>query len=78
MDGLADIGARNAGFAQRFLSHESIRVKGGSFSGDRRRCIQFWPVSGRARQAFLTPTPTPSVDVVCAARAVDGGSVEFF
>ncbi len=77
MDGLADIGARNAGFAERFLRHEGIRLTGGSLRGERGRRIQFWPVSGRARQAFLSPTQTPAAQAL-APRAADGGSVEFF
>ncbi|MEJ0096641.1 MAG: chemotaxis protein CheD [Methylocella sp.] len=56
-DGLADIGAMNAGFAERFLEHEGIRLIGGSLRGDHGRRIQFWPVSGRARQVLLGPRP---------------------
>ncbi len=48
--GLSNIGQRNAEFAQRFLSDEGIPVVGGSTGGDLPRRIQFWPVSGRARQ----------------------------
>lgn len=78
MDGLADIGARNAAFAERFLRHEGIRMSGGSLRGEHGRRIQFWPVSGRARQAFLTPMQTPAAEAVPAARAASGGAVEFF
>ncbi len=54
MDGLADIGACNASFAEKFLQYEGIRLVGGGLRGDQGRRIQYWPVSGRARQIFLS------------------------
>jgi chemotaxis protein CheD len=53
IDGLTDIGHQNAAFAERFLRDEGIRFTGGSLRGDQPRRIQFWPVSGRARQILL-------------------------
>jgi chemotaxis protein CheD len=53
IDGLTDIGDQNAAFAERFLRDEGIRFTGGSLRGDQPRRIQFWPVSGRARQVLL-------------------------
>ena len=53
IDGLTDVGDQNAAFAERFLRDESIRFTGGSLRGDQPRRIQFWPVSGRARQICL-------------------------
>jgi chemotaxis protein CheD len=53
--GLTDIGELNASFAERFLQAESIPVAGGSLRGNQGRRIQFWPVSGRARQVLLRP-----------------------
>jgi chemotaxis protein CheD len=53
MRGLSDIGAKNAAFAEDFLRKEGIANIGGSLRGDRGRRIQFWPVSGRARQVFM-------------------------
>ena len=61
MSGLTDIGEKNATFAERFLRAEKIPVVGGSLRGDRGRRIQFWPVSGRARQIMLTSTTTEEV-----------------
>jgi chemotaxis protein CheD len=64
MERLSDVGKLNAGFAERFLKHEGIRIIGGSLGGEQGRRIQFWPVSGRARQfmmpldrAFVNPVP---------------------
>jgi chemotaxis protein CheD len=51
--GLTDIGELNASFAERFLRAEGIAIVGGSLRGEQGRRIQFWPVSGRARQVLL-------------------------
>lgn len=53
MDGLADIGAQNSEFAERFVRTEGIRLIGASLRGTQGRRVQFWPVSGRARQAYI-------------------------
>ena len=79
MEGLADIGARNADFAERFLRHEGIRLAGGSLRGERGRRIQYWPGSGRARQVFLHADQIPPPRSAVPARLPPGGgSVEFF
>lgn len=52
-DGLTDVGEKNAAFARDFLTRESIALAGGSLGGGLARRIQFWPVSGRARQQTL-------------------------
>jgi chemotaxis protein CheD len=78
MQGLCDIGALNSQFAERFLRYEGIAYVGGSLGGDRGRRIQFWPTSGRARQAALRKNEAfiaPSVGV--PLRAI-GGEVELF
>jgi len=77
MDGLADIGALNAGFAERFLQNEGIRLVGGSLRGDQGRRIQFWPVSGRARQVFLSASQIPPPQRSPAPKS-PSGAVEFF
>ena len=53
MQGLGDIGATNAKFAQDFLRREGIAITGGSLGGETGRRIQFWPASGRAMQKFV-------------------------
>lgn len=58
--GLTDIGALNVTFAEKFLREEGIELVGGSVGGVYGRRIQFWPVGGRARQAFMT-TETESI-----------------
>lgn len=79
MEGLADIGALNASFAERFLRHEGIRLVGGSLRGEHGRRIQFWPRSGRARQVFLANDQIPPPQKVLSPQGLpDCGSVEFF
>jgi chemotaxis protein CheD len=53
IDGLTDVGRQNAEFAEKFLAAEGIRHTGGSLLGEHGRKIQFWPVSGRARQSLM-------------------------
>lgn len=79
MERLSDIGKLNASFAEDFLKHEGIRLAGGSLGGEQGRRIQFWPVSGRARQfmlpldrAFVNPTPAKVLPPASA------GEVELF
>jgi chemotaxis protein CheD len=54
MAGLTDVGTLNATFAERFLQAEGIAIVGGSLRGNQGRRVQFWPVSGRARQTLLS------------------------
>jgi len=56
MEGLADIGARNAAFAERFLRHEGIRLVGGSLRGEQGRRIQY----GRAPAAPVKFSSAPT------------------
>lgn len=47
---LSDVGSRNAAFAKKYLADEGIPVIGGDVGGTSPRRIQFWPLTGRARQ----------------------------
>jgi len=77
-EGMVDIGAQNADFAEHFLHNEGIHIIGGSLRGSRGRRIQFWPVSGRARQVFLKDdglvTAAPAKPLV----QPEAGSIELF
>jgi chemotaxis protein CheD len=76
-DGLADIGGKNASFAEDYLKREGIMLLGGSVRGQHARRVQFWPVSGRVRQLALTRTRV--VPVTVPVRLPDDhGSVELF
>lgn len=81
IDGLTDIGSQNADFALDFLAAEGIRHVGGSLLGEHGRKVQFWPVSGRARQSLLGRDSTQVFDVERRIRPVapaEGGTVELF
>lgn len=77
IEGLSDIGARNAEFALRFLRDEGIEVVGHSLRGTQARRIQYWPASGQSRQKLLgdavaIPTATPRL------RPTTFGDVDLF
>jgi chemotaxis protein CheD len=80
--GLTDVGEMNAAFATDFLQREGIRSTGGSLRGDLGRRVQFWPVSGRARQTTLQPAERVAIDKVARSRAPvlapAGGDLELF
>lgn len=78
--GLTDVGALNADFAEDYLRREGVAYLGGSLRGRNARRIQFWPVSGRARQIVLpdyaaaVEAPTPRALPV----AEGAGALELF
>jgi chemotaxis protein CheD len=75
-----DIGKDNAAFAERFLRDEGIAYVGGSTGGLRGRRIQYWPVSGRARQILLASTAEVERPSVAPAPSVlsNAGELELF
>ncbi|WP_297512176.1 chemotaxis protein CheD [uncultured Caulobacter sp.] len=80
-DGLSDVGASNAAFAERFLRDEGIPIVSSSTGGVSARRVEFWPTSGRVRQRLVAvdnapqdvrrPTPAPMP-------AVASGDVDLF
>ncbi|WP_426958710.1 chemotaxis protein CheD [Muricoccus radiodurans] len=81
LDGLTDVGAQNAAFAERFLREERIAHSGGSLRGERGRRIQFWPVTGRARQLVIEGHEAKVFAEerrVKAPPPVEAGNVELF
>jgi chemotaxis protein CheD len=76
---LPDVGMRNAAFAQKFLSMEGIEYVGGSLGGELARRVDFWPVSGRARQKFVHAEQAPVRQPVSEAPVhEDSGELELF
>lgn len=68
IDGLSDIGARNAEFALTYLQNEGIGVVAHSTGGRSARQIRFWPATGQARQRLVHASdvePEPVVNVPC-------------
>lgn len=76
MRGLGDYGAANARFAQEFLKREGIPIVGGSLGGETGRRIEFWPVTGRARQKLVRTTEEPRA--LHTPTPADGGDLELF
>jgi chemotaxis protein CheD len=75
-----DIGKQNVEFAERFLRDEGIANVGGSTGGLRGRRIQYWPVSGRARQILLAGSPEVERRPIPSTPAVvdNAGELELF
>jgi chemotaxis protein CheD len=76
------VGQQNAEFATKFLKDEGITLVGSSTGGDAGRKLEFWPVSGRARQFALTGAETQrtvqlETRPVVAPKPVES-SIEFF
>jgi len=80
--GLTDIGELNATFAEKFLREEGITLVGGSLRGQQGRRIQFWPVSGRARQVLLSNETESILDLErtrpLPKPAAETGALELF
>jgi chemotaxis protein CheD len=83
VEGLTDVGAQNAAFAERFLKDEGIPCLGGSLRGEHARRVQFWPASGRGRQLLLGVNAevfdserTPAAAPLAAPQ--DSGALELF
>ena len=78
VQGLTDVGALNAAFAERFIARERIAYSGGSLRGDQGRRLQFWPGSGRARQLALSRAEATVLAAQRPAPMTDSGVVELF
>ena len=82
--GLSDVGASNVDFARKFLADEGIALVGGDVRGTRARRIQFWPVTGRARQLAVESGDTRQLvqsELIAAAPAPkeeEANDVELF
>lgn len=53
VQGLADVGIRNATFAREFLHKEGIACVGESLGGSKARRVRYWPATGRAQQLLI-------------------------
>lgn len=78
----SNVGEQNAVFAKQFLKDEGIPVVGTSTGGEHGRKLEYWPVSGRARQYPLTGAETQKT-VALEERPVRSpkpaeSSIEFF
>jgi len=80
-DGLSDVGAGNAAFAEKFLRDEGIPIVGQSLGGTEARRVQYWPTTGRAQQKTVTDNAdlaTLRVKPPKVEAPVADGAVELF
>lgn len=78
----SNVGQQNAEFALQFLKDEGIKLAGSSTGGEAGRKLEYWPVSGRARQYALTGAETQrtvqlETRPMAAPKPVES-SIEFF
>ncbi len=78
----SNVGEQNVAFAMQFLKDEGIPVVSSSTGGEHGRKLEYWPVSGRARQYPLTGAETQKA-VALEQRPVPAvrpseNSIEFF
>jgi chemotaxis protein CheD len=73
----SDVGAMNARFAEHFLKIEGIANLGGSLGGPSGRRVEYWPVSGRARQTSLGEV-APIAATRAPALPLHDGDLELF
>ncbi len=81
MTRVSNVGRQNGEFAERFLGDEGIRVVGASLGGNFGRKVEFWPVSGRARQSALNGAETMRAverERPVAPQPAPADDVEFF
>jgi chemotaxis protein CheD len=80
LQGLTNVGEQNVTFAENFLTREVITLFGGSVRGPHARKIQYWPVSGRARQLELARGEERvfARELTAKDRQMDYGDVELF
>lgn len=78
LEGLTDIGAKNASFAKRFLSNEGIRVVAEDLGGTRARRVEYFPLSGRARQVLLSGQRAVPPPALAPTPRIAEGAVELF
>jgi chemotaxis protein CheD len=80
LQGLTNVGDQNVAFAESFLEREGIGLAGGSVGGPHARKIQYWPVSGRARQLELARGEDRvfARELSAKRRRLEYGDVELF
>jgi chemotaxis protein CheD len=79
MEGLSDIGAKNAAFAKKFLLNEGIKVVAEALGGTRGRRVEYVPVTGQARQIMLSGGDEANIVIERPIKRLPpAGSVELF
>ena len=78
ISGLSDIGEANSRFVEDFCRREGIPCLASSLGGTQGRRVQFWPVSGKARQQYLRAVPDDTAVTLSAKRCSEPSDVELF
>lgn len=78
IEGLGNVGARNAAFARGFLEREGIPCVSESLGGTTGRRVQFWPGSGRARQKLMAADIVPPEAPPIRPKAPPANDLELF
>lgn len=73
----SDVGQMNGDFAERFLKNEGIRIVSSSLGGSSGRRVEYWPVTGRARQIFIGEAATVAAPMA-PAKPLPEGDLELF
>jgi chemotaxis protein CheD len=76
VEGLSDIGSKNASFAKSYLRNEGIKLVAEDLGGLLGRRMEYYPISGRARQIFLSanarmPREQPAVPILPSDKGVE-------
>lgn len=74
-DGSAEIGVKNARFAEWYMENEKLQVVSSCLGGQRGRKIRFWPVSGRAQRCFMSEAT--DADIISARQAPDESTPDY-
>lgn len=81
MTRISNVGQQNGQFAEQFLRDEGITIIGSSLGGNFGRKVEYWPVSGRARQNALNGADTVRAveqERPVAPKPAPADDVEFF
>lgn len=73
VNGLSDIGARNAAFVLDYLAAEGIALVAHSTGGQAARQVKFWPATGQVKQRFVRAS---EVETVPVAQKMSGNDIE--
>ncbi len=80
-DGSAEVGAKNARFAEWYMENEGLQVVSSCLGGHHGRKIRFWPATGRAQRCFMSGTTDPDITSPSATRVGAGagsGDIQLF
>lgn len=80
-DGSAEVGAKNARFAEWYMHNEGLQIVSSCLGGHHGRKIRFWPATGRAQRCFMSGTTDPdntSASVTRVDTQEGSGDIQLF